>query len=255
MRAMRPVFLFAIMMSVAGGAAIAAPSPGTPVSKDLQAAADLCYGRDQSNWVAIAQACTTVLEVPNLPKGRKAGAYYNRGTAALHLGGPATALQDFNEALKIEPKFTRALEARGAIYVGQQKFDLAIADLTQAIALDPKSSDAYSNRGMAYMGKNDGTKALADFDKSVSLSPVEGAAFAARGTAYAFLHQNDKAMADFNKAIALDPKLSVGFFNRGKLFMALGDKARAKLDFETALGINPADERSKEALKALEAGG
>lgn len=253
---MRLITSLAVALIVSSaGIALAAPSPGRSISPELQMAADICYGKGTSDWVSLAKSCTTVLDVPTLPKGRRAAALFNRGTAALHLGGPKTAYEDFTEALKIEPKFTRALEARGAILVGQQKFDLAIVDLNQAIALDPKSSDAYSNRGMAYVGKKDGVKALADFEKAVALAPLDASAYAARGTAYVLLKQSDKALADFNKAIGLDSKLTVAFFNRGSLYAAGGDKARAKADFEQVLAIQPTDERAKQALKNLESKG
>jgi tetratricopeptide (TPR) repeat protein len=245
------------LIAIAALFAVCGTQPGAaaPVSPELQAAADICYGKEKINWAQLAEACSTVLAAPKLPPGRQASAYYNRGTAALHLGGGQNAYDDFTSALRLKPNFVLALESRGSILVGQQKFDLAIADLSKAITLSPRSSGAYNNRAMAYVGKGDTVKAMADFDKAVALAPNDGAAYSARGSAYAMAGQNDKAMADFNKAIALNPKLTVAVFNRGKLYAGKGDKARAKADFEAVLAITPDDARAKDALKALDAGG
>ena len=47
----------------------------------------------------------------------------------------------------------------------------AIADFEQAIKLDPKFAAAYANRGTAYYDKRDYDRAIADFDQAIQLNP------------------------------------------------------------------------------------
>ena len=50
-------------------------------------------------------------------------------------------------------------------------YDHAIEDFDQATRLNPKNADAYDNRGAAYFRRNDFDKAIADFDRAIQLNP------------------------------------------------------------------------------------
>ena len=52
-------------------------------------------------------------------------------------------------------------------------FDRAIADFDQAIQLDPKNTKAYYNRGMAWEKKRSLQAALADFKVHAQLAPSD----------------------------------------------------------------------------------
>ena len=154
----------------------------------------------------LANACTTILGA-KISTDARAGAYYNRGSAYLHLGGGKNALEDFNAALKLRPDFARALQARAGILIGQNKLDLALADLNKAIAFDPKASAAYSNRGLVYVSKKDFVRAIADLTKAIELEPGDADGYAVRGSAYLAKGDKDTALSDLNKAIELDSRL------------------------------------------------
>jgi tetratricopeptide (TPR) repeat protein len=236
--------------AVVASVGIATAFAGQPASPNLQKAADQCFGKLHVDWAALAAACSEVVKAKVTPTV-KAGAYFNRGSAYLRLGGGVNALADFNEALKINPDFARALEARAGLLIGQGKIDLAITDLNKAISLDANSSAAYSNRGMAYLGKKDYSKALADLTRAVELEPSDPMSYSARGTAYVASGDLDHALADLNKALELDPKLLVGLLNRGHVYATKGEKARAKADFQAVLEIAPDNKEAKSELAAL----
>ena len=220
----------------------------------LQRAADQCFGKISADWATLATACSAVIGA-KVSNDAKAGAYYNRGSAYLRLGGGRNALEDFNAALKLRPDFSRALQARAGILIGQNKLDLALADLNKAIALDPKASAAYSNRGLVYAGRKDYTRAIADLTKSIELEPGDAKGYSARGSAYLASGNKDRALTDLNKAIELDPKLSVAYFNRGMLYGAKGEKAKGKADLQMVLSIDPQNKQAKDELAKLEQAG
>lgn len=220
----------------------------------LQKAANQCFGNEKVGWAELIQACNVVLKA-KLSPAQKAMAHFNRGAAHLRLGGGKSALADFNEALKVNPKFARALEARAGILIGQRKYDLALADLNTAISLDAKSSIAYNNRGMLYLGKKQFPKAIADLTKAVELAPTDPAGYSARGSAYMASGDVSRALADFNKAIDMDSKMTVALFNRGSLYAGTGDKAKAIADFRAVLAVSPDNKAAKEQLAALEKAG
>ena len=124
----------------------------------------------QSGDVAIA-ACTRALETGRY-KGRQLAAIYdNRGVeyAAMHDFDKAFA--DYDEAIRIDPKFAFPYSNRGDARRLNGDLEQGLADLNQAIRLDPDFANAYFNRGLAWEAKQELQKALADFMKYVELVP------------------------------------------------------------------------------------
>lgn len=228
-----------------------AEAAGPKASPQLMQAASICFGKTPAGWQQLVAACTTVVKEPKVSPQDKAGAFYNRGSAYIRLGDGPKALVDMNDALRLKPDFSRALQTRAGILIAQQKFDAAIKDLDKAILIDPKSSSAFNNRGMAYMGKKNPAKAIADLTKAIELDPKDPASFTTRGSAYMITGDKPKAMDDLSKAISMDAKQTVALYNRGALYAGGGDKVKAKADFEAVLAITPGHKDAKAQLAAL----
>ena len=87
----------------------------------------------------------------------------------------------------------------------KKEYDKAIADYNEAIRLDPKYAGAFNNRGNAWYDKKEYDKAIADYNEAIRLDPKIAAAFNNRGIAWYDKKEYDKAIADYNEAIRLDP--------------------------------------------------
>src|SRR5215469_12991053 len=94
-------------------------------------------------------------------------AFVARGTALQMLGELDKAIDDYNEALRLNPKDSLAYVNRGSCWHDKSEFDKALADYDEAIRLDPESADAYSGRGCAWYAKGDFEKAIADQDEAI----------------------------------------------------------------------------------------
>ena len=57
------------------------------------------------------------------------------------------AIADYNESIRLDPKYAIAYNNRGDAWYHKKEYDKAIADFNEAIRLDPKTAVAYSNRG------------------------------------------------------------------------------------------------------------
>ena len=77
----------------------------------------------------------------------KAIAYNNRGNAFIIKGDYEHAVQDFNEAIKLNPTFTKPFNNLGVAHLRKGEYDLAIQSLDKAIKLDPGYGGTfYANR-------------------------------------------------------------------------------------------------------------
>jgi lipoprotein NlpI len=117
--------------------------------------------------------------------------------------------------------------------------DHAIADYDEAVRLSPKFVFAFNNRGNAYRLKGNEDRAIADYGEAIRLNPKLVVAFEGRGAAYLAKGDLDHAIADYSEAIRLAPKLTDAYFSRGRAYLYGGSLARAQDEFKQAKELNP----------------
>ncbi len=116
-----------------------------------------------------------------------------------------SAIADFSEALRLDPKNTAALIGRGACRLAKSEPYKAIADLSEAIWQNPLSISAYLERGLAWDSLGEHEKAIIDYNLVLRLDSRHAVAYCRRGAARAALRNHSKALADYNEAVRLDP--------------------------------------------------
>ena len=175
-------------------------------------------------------------------------AYNGRGKVYYYLRDYTRALAEYNKAIKLDPKFARAHVGRGWVYWKLNDYTRALSEFNKAIKLDPNNAYAYSGRGGAYWKLNDYTRALSEFNKAIKLDPNNAIAYNGRGCVYHDLKDYTRALAELNKSIELDPKYIHAYYNRGLLNNKLGNRNAAIHDFQKAmnLGHPDAEQRLKE---------
>ncbi|HRH43410.1 MAG TPA: tetratricopeptide repeat protein, partial [Pyrinomonadaceae bacterium] len=79
----------------------------------------------------------------------------------------------------------------------------ALADFQQAVKIDPKSADAYNGRASCYdqLGKKD--LALADYSKAIELNPELATAYMGRMAIYCEMGKKDLSIFDEQKIKSL----------------------------------------------------
>ncbi|MEH2183547.1 tetratricopeptide repeat protein, partial [Nostoc sp.] len=98
-----------------------------------------------------------------------------------------------------------ALGWRGETYRLMKQYTEALQDFDRAIELDPKYAWAIASRGETYHSIKQYTEALQDFNRAIELDPKLEWAIASRGETYHSIKQYTEALQDFNRAIELDP--------------------------------------------------
>jgi tetratricopeptide (TPR) repeat protein len=183
-------------------------------------------------------ACNRAIAGGRVKDRELAGLRNKRGFELERKGDLDGAFADYNEAIRLDPKFAAALHNRGSIYRKKRDLDRAVADNSEAIRINPKYALAYSGRGLALVDKSDFDAALADLNIAIRLDPGLPVAYSNRGLAYRGKNDFVHALADYDEAIRLDPKNAIWYYNRGLAWRAKGDIEHAIADFDDVIRLD-----------------
>lgn len=129
--------------------------------------------------------------------------FHNRGIEKTQQNDYTGAIEEFNQALRINPNSVDTYIARGVVRLKRGDTHGAIADYNQAIQLDPNNSKAYYNRGNAYRKLGNNHRAIADYNQAIKIDPNYAAAYHNRGRARHELSNRQEAIEDLEKAVDL----------------------------------------------------
>lgn len=135
-----------------------------------QASFNLCglYLKQENYDGAIAE-CNKVVSDPVF--NARENAYTNIGLAYFNKGDIASARDNYEKALQINPAFVYAHNELGRLYMAIGREGEAIDQFKLAIAGLPTYEEAYYNLGTAYLKIDDRENACENFAEVVRLSP------------------------------------------------------------------------------------
>jgi tetratricopeptide (TPR) repeat protein len=165
--------------------------------------------------------------------------FIRRGDESYTKGDYDRAIQDYTQAIKLDPAGVVGYLDRGIAYFAKNDYDRAIADFTQAIKLDPANATTFYNRGTVYTNKGEDDLAIQDYVQAIKLRPDYADAFFNRAISYDSKGDSDRAIQDFTQAITLDPKNVEAFHRRGLDYFGKGDYGRAIADYSQAIALDP----------------
>jgi tetratricopeptide (TPR) repeat protein len=134
-----------------------------------------------------------------------------------------------------------AYSHRGQSFMRRRAYDKAIEDYGQAIALDPRLVAAYRNRGAAYFISELYDKALPDYDAVIRLVPDEPSGYADRCSLRTMTGRLQEAKVDCDKAIDLDYLNGPALAWRSLVYLQLGKLGAADQDIVTVIREYPSD--------------
>jgi tetratricopeptide (TPR) repeat protein len=129
---------------LAAGLAVLVSSLRAQTSEDVDAC-DKEINPDQA-----INHCTRAIGAGQLPASNLAIIFTNRGNAYNSKGDYDRAIQDFSQAIRLDPKCAYAFNGLGNAYNAKGEYDRAIQDYDQAIRLNPNFAYAFNGRGNSY---------------------------------------------------------------------------------------------------------
>jgi tetratricopeptide (TPR) repeat protein len=194
---------------------------------------------DNGKLQAKLAACATVIKQGAKGEDLEA-ALTQSGDAQRQLSRPDLAIQDFSQALRLNPNDAIALDGRGVAYLDANKPQpLARADFDAAIRANPSDGDAFDHRGYLERYNGDLDAAIADESHAIELEPGAALPWANRGYAYAGKRWWDFAIADFTDALHVASAYVFALQGRAEAERGKGDARAAVKDFGDVIAYDP----------------
>ncbi|MDJ0536135.1 MAG: tetratricopeptide repeat protein [Xenococcaceae cyanobacterium MO_207.B15] len=175
--------------------------------------------------------------------------FFNRGLDKHNKGDQRGAIEDYTQAIALNPDDSDAYYTRGNAHYDLKDYQAAIEDYNKAIQINQNWGNlsetyfglptAYYNRGNTHKNLKDYQQAIADYTKAIELNPEYSQAYNNRGIAHKNLKDYQQAIADYTKAIELNPDYANAYYNRGNTHDDLKDYQQAIADYTKAIELNP----------------
>ena len=148
-----------------------------------------------------------------------------------------SALEKFNEAIKINPNYYSAYYERGKIYYELKKYDKALADFQKVLKIDPHFARTYGKIGEVYYNLKDYPNALENLNQAIRIENEEDAqkyreivnkinielAEQKKTEGNELFDKNDyeRAIPKYSEAIKFNPNFANAWYNRGLVYYEL----------------------------------
>ncbi len=166
-------------------------------------------------------------------------AHVNLGVALRDQGRVPEAIDQYREALKIQPNYVVAHNNLGTALCDQGHVEDAIAELDEAIRLKPDYAEAYNSLGVAFAKQQRFDEAIAQYQKALALEPDDAKAHNNWGVALREQRRTAEAITHYETALAINPRYAEAHYNYGIALAAQERLDAASLQYRTALEIKP----------------
>ncbi|KAM5235483.1 tetratricopeptide repeat protein 6 [Ctenodactylus gundi] len=167
----------------------------------------------------------------------RAFAYCRRGAIYRKLGKFQSAMNDLQEAIRLEPLFLNAYWHRHLIYLFQDRINDALDDLNYITKYNKNNADAYLSKAEIYRANNNTSMAILNYTQAIKCKPTDADMYFRRGEMY---EQDNRVLAadDFSKCILYDPQRTDALMKRGIFHYENENWTSAIQDFTALLNID-----------------
>ncbi len=161
----------------------------------------------------------------------------------------ALAAQAFTTVLQRGDKNAEYFYKRGFCYSSLAKHEPALNDYDQAIKLNLQTGEVFFGRGIEFANAKKHTEAVTDFDRAIALGFAKWNVYYARGDSHHKLKNHQAAIPDFTRAVELITEKDEDFYMmsfliyqlRADSYFELQNYEMALRDYGVALEFNSDD--------------
>ncbi|MEJ2086458.1 MAG: tetratricopeptide repeat protein, partial [Acidobacteriota bacterium] len=160
----------------------------------------------------------------------------------LYQGNFDQALEQYEEAIELDPQFGRAYSGMAVVYANQKEYERAEESYQQALKqLDRMTErERYRTLGSYYLDiSRNNEKAIENYETLVDLYPADRAGHANLALAYLYARDFDRAVEEGRKSIELEPNNLLQRTNYSMYLMYAGDFEESMVQARKVLEDNP----------------
>ena len=141
------------------------------------------------------------------------------------LGKYDEALEQFEEAIRVNPSSVEAYNNAAEIWLFYQKdLDKAVAYINRALQVDPNSIDTYNNLASAFVEQGKFDKAVDKFNQSLRLDPKYHKTYDRIGMMFYAQDNFIESITNHSRAIQFDSSSALAHNNLGATLVNQWDK-------------------------------
>jgi tetratricopeptide (TPR) repeat protein len=164
-----------------------------------------------------------------------------RAQIFLQIGRSQEAIEDCQEALKIDPEYDEAILTLAHAYHLQKKYDDAIAGYDRLIQLNSRDARPHVNLGDIYLKLKDFDRAISHLQQAIELDPeMSSRTHNLLGSAYLEKKMLEEAESEITKAMELRPRIPDAHYFLALLYEEKKDFHRAVEEYKKEIELHPA---------------
>jgi len=160
----------------------------------------------------------------------------------------AKALEEFQQALRVNPRMPEMAFAIGYIYFKQQKYEDARAWLARELALDPCYSKAHHYLGEMDLAEEKRDEAAARYRKAMECDPQFADPYIGLGMVLEQRGEMEQAVKMYREAVRLNPKDMRAHYKLGLALHRTGRREEGDAEFALAKNISREEEARKKKV-------
>jgi tetratricopeptide (TPR) repeat protein len=136
---------------------------------------------------------------------KPAVAHYSLGNALLRKGRTSEAIDQFTEALRINPDYAEAHNNLGYALLVTGRTSAAIEQCKEALRIDPTYAHAHNNLGNALAQTGRASEAIDHYKQTLRMNPNSADAHSNLGAALAQMGRISEAIEELKAAVRINP--------------------------------------------------
>ena len=136
---------------------------------------------------------------------KPAVAHYSLGNALLRKGRTSEAIDQFTEALRINPDYAEAHNNLGYALLVTGRTSAAIEQCKEALRIDPTYAHAHNNLGNALAQTGRASEAIEHYKQTLRMNPNSADAHSNLGAALALMDRISEAIEELKAAVRINP--------------------------------------------------
>ena len=136
---------------------------------------------------------------------KPAVAHYSLGNALLRKGRTSEAIDQFTEALRINPDYAEAHNNLGYALLVTGRTSAAIEQCREALRIDPTYAHAHNNLGNALAQTGRASEAIEHYKQTLRMNPNSADAHSDLGAALALMGRISEAIEELKAAVRINP--------------------------------------------------